>query len=105
MNRRAPLVVAWISDFPVEWLPDLPESLRSLPRQQPATWQMVLLSEFEKNCALRIHVILLRSRIAEDLSFERNGVTFHLLRASAWWRLGSFFWADTLRIRRVCRAI
>src|SRR5205823_4201983 len=34
-----------------------------------------------------------------------NGVTFHLLKAFAWWRLASLFWVDTLRIRRVCRAI
>jgi hypothetical protein len=43
------LTVAWISDFPVEWLPDIPEPLRALPRHHPATWPLVLLSEFEKN--------------------------------------------------------
>jgi len=28
---KSPLIVAWISDFPVEWLPELPEPLRTLP--------------------------------------------------------------------------
>ena len=46
------LNVAWISDFPVEWLPDLPEPLRALPRRHPATWEIVLLSQFEKDPAL-----------------------------------------------------
>ena len=100
-----PLTVAWISDFPVEWLPEVPEPLRGLPRRHPATWQMVLLSEFEQNPALRVHVILLRRRIGADLTFERKGVVFHVLKAPAWIRLASLFWADTLLIRRVCERI
>jgi glycosyltransferase involved in cell wall biosynthesis len=102
---KKPLTVAWISDFPVEWLPELPEPLRALPKQHPATWQMVLLSEFEKNPELRLHVILLRRRIRRDLSFERNGTCFHVLKAPAWLRLASVFWADTFLIRRECRQI
>ncbi len=100
-----PLTVAWISDFPVEWLPDLPEPLRSLPRQHPATWQMTLLSEFEKEVSLRLHIILLRKHIAQDLSFERNGVTFHVLKTLPVVRLGSLFWLDTFLIKRVCQRI
>src|SRR6266702_4620245 len=102
---KKPLTVAWISDFPVEWLPEVPEPLRGLPRRHPATWQMVLLSEFEQNPALRVHVILLRRRIGADLTFERKGVVFHVLKAPAWIRLASLFWADTLLIRRVCERI
>ena len=102
---KKPLSVAWISDFPVEWLPEIPEPLRALPKRHPATWQMVLLSEFEKNPELRVHVVLLRRRIRRDFSFERNGIVFHVLKAYAWLRLGSLFWADTLLIRRVCRQI
>jgi glycosyltransferase involved in cell wall biosynthesis len=102
---KKPLTVAWISDFPVEWLPDLPEPLRALPRRHPATWAMVLLSEFEKNPALRVHVILLRHRIERDFSFERHGTIFHILKAPVWLRLGSVFWADTFLIRRVCKGI
>jgi glycosyltransferase involved in cell wall biosynthesis len=66
---------------------------------------MVLLSEFEKDPALRIHVILLRHRIERSLSFERNGVVFHVLKAPVWLRLGTLFGADTMLIRRVCRRI
>jgi len=102
---KNPLTVAWISDFPVEWLPDLPEPLRSLPRQHPATWQMVLLSEFEKNPAVRVHVVLMRRRIARSFSFERNGTTFHVLKAPASLRLISLFWLDKFLIQRVCQKI
>jgi len=100
-----PLTVVWISDYPIEWMADLPEPLRSLPRRHPATWMMVLLSEFEKHPALRIHVVALRHRIANDFSFERNGVNFHILKALPWMRLASIFYLDTLLIRRLCRRI
>src|SRR5438067_8416687 len=102
---KNPLTVAWISDFPIEWLPDLPQPLRSLPRRHPATWEMVLLSEFEKDPAIRVHVILLRGRIARDISFERNGTVFHVLKLPVWLRLLSLFWADTRLIRRACKRI
>ncbi len=102
---KKPLTVAWISDFPVEWLPELPEPLRALPKRHPATWQMVLLSEFERNPDLRLHVIMLRRRIERDFTFERNGTVFHVLKAPAWLRLASLFWADTLLIRRLCRRL
>ena len=105
MPLKSPLTVVWISDFPVEWLSDIPESLSKLPRVHPATWQMVLLEEFEKDPRLKIHVILFRGRIEKDFSFERHGVTFHVLKASGKKRLASFFWLDTLRIRRVCRQL
>lgn len=100
-----PLTVAWISDFPVEWLPDLPEALRNSPRRHPATWQMALLSEFEKDPAIRVHVILLRGGLERAFQFERNGTVFHVLKAPPWLRVGSVFWADTLLIGRVCRRI
>jgi len=102
---KNPLTVAWISEFAVEWLPDLPEPLRALPRRHPATWQKVLLSEFEKNPALRVHVILMRRRIARSVSFERNGTVFHVLKAPAGLRVLSLFWLDTCLIRGVCKRI
>jgi glycosyltransferase involved in cell wall biosynthesis len=102
---KSPLTVAWISDFPIEWMPDLPEQLRALPRRHPATWQMVLLSEFEKNPDLKIHVVLLRHRMEREVVFSRNGVTFHVLKARPWARLASLFWLDTVLIRRACKAI
>ena len=100
-----PLTVAWISDFPIEWLPDIPETVRALPRRPPATWQMVLLAEFEKNPAIRTHVIVLRGPIARDFSFVRNGTTFHVLKAKGKLRLATYFWLDTLRIRHVCQRL
>lgn len=99
------LTIAWISDFPIEWLSGIPDSLNKLPRRHPATWQIVLLEEYEKNPSLKLHVILFRGPIEKDLSFQRNGVTFHVLKASGKMRLGSFFWLDTWRIRRLCRTI
>ncbi len=102
---KKPLTIAWISDFPVEWLPELPPPLQGSPRRHPATWQIVLLSEFEKNADLKVHVILLRQKIQADFSFERNGVVFHVLKSSAWLRPASLFWADTMLIRRLCKTI
>jgi len=99
------LTVAWISDFPVEWLPDLPAPLQGLPRRHPATWQIALLEEFEKEPGLRIHPILLRQRIKRSFSFERNGSTFHVLKAAPWMRIASLFWVDTWLIGRLCKQI
>ncbi len=102
---KSPLTVAWISDFPIEWLSDIPETVQALPRRVPATWQLVLLNEFEKNPAIRTHVILMRGPIAQDFSFERNGTVFHVLKAKGKRRLATFYWLDTLLIRRVCQRI
>lgn len=102
---KQPLTVAWISDFPIEWLPDIPESVRALPRRHPATWQMVLLAEFEKNPDLRTHIIVMRGPIARDFTFERNGTVFHVLKATGILRLATCFWLDTRLIRRVCQHI
>jgi len=79
--------------------------LRALPRRHPATWQMVLLSEFEKNPDLSLHIILLRHRLNADFTFERNGVVFHILKCPVWLRLVTVFWADTILIRRLCQRI
>ena len=99
------MTVAWISNFPGEWLSDIPESLRSLPREHPATWEMVLLTEFERNPSLRLHIIILRKNISRSFSFQRNGVTFHLLKYRGGTRASTLFWADTWLIRRALRQI
>src|ERR1041385_6627949 len=104
-NVKKPLTVAWISDFPLEWLPELPVRLVQMPRKHPATWQLVLLSEFEKNPNLSLQVIILRQNIPADFSFEQKRVTFHLLRSPSWLRPASLFWADTVLIRRLCKRI
>lgn len=99
------MTIAWISYFPVEWLPDIPAPLRDLPREHPATWQRVLLAELEQNPGLQLHVIALRKSVARDVTFERHGVTFHVLKTRGGWRAPSLFWYDTLLVRRVLRAI
>jgi glycosyltransferase involved in cell wall biosynthesis len=98
--QSEPLTVAWISYFPVEWLPDAPEEVRCLPRIHPASWQRVLLGELEKNPAARLHVIVLRKQFARNLTFTRNGVTFHLIKTPGGWRAPTLFWLDTWLIRR-----
>ncbi len=104
-EKKLPIIVAWISDFPVEWLPDLPANLSNLPKQHPRTWQLVLLSEFEKNSSIRLHIIVLRKQIGENFTFERNGVVFHVLKVPGGLRAPSFFWLDTVWIKRALKKI
>jgi len=89
----------------MEWLPDLPAPLRALPRRHPATWQIALLAELQKNPLVRVHVICLRSRIKRSLQFECNGSVFHVLKVPTWLRPLSGFWIDTVLIKRACRRI
>ena len=104
-SHANPLTVAWISDFPVEWLDHVPDSVRSLPRGHPATWQMVLLEEFERDPRLKLHVVVMKKLIPRNFSFERNGVTFHLLKHRAATRAPTLHWLDTFLIRRVLRGV
>ena len=97
--------VAWISDFPLEWMADLPDELRHLPREHPATWQLVLLGEFEKRFDLTLHVIMLRKGVDRDISFQRRNVMFHVLKVPRGSRAVSLFWIDTILIRRKLREI
>lgn len=104
MSSR-PLTVAWFSYFPVEWLPDLPAELRDTPKLHPASWQRVLLNGLESNPALRLHIVIVRKQFERDFTFERKGVTFHLLKAPGGWRAPTLFWLDTFLIGRVLRRI
>jgi glycosyltransferase involved in cell wall biosynthesis len=93
-----PLKVAWIPSFPVEWLPDVPEPLRNLPRLHPATWQRVLLDEFSairSRMPLELHIFSVGSHYEGNCRFERNGVTFHCLRTPRGMRTLSLFWWET----------
>jgi glycosyltransferase involved in cell wall biosynthesis len=102
---QRPLTVAWFSYFPVEWLPGVPDAVARLPRQHPASWQRVLLTELEPQPDLRLHILVLRKVFPRDGTFERNGVTFHLVKTPGGTRAPSLFWVDTLLIRRVLRRI
>ena len=100
-----PLTVAWFSYFPLEWLSGMPESVTRLPRLHPASWQRVLLTELEKVTDLRLHIVVLRKQFERNFTFERNGVTYHLVKTPAGMRAPSLFWVDTVLIRRVLRAV
>lgn len=99
-----PLTVAWISYFPVEWLPDAPPETR-LPKQHPTTWLRSLADEFAGRAELRLHVVVTRKQFPRDVTFERNGVTFHCLKVRGGLRAPSLFWTDTFRIRQAVTAI
>jgi len=104
MGER-PIKVAWFSYFPVEWLPGVPEEVSRLPRQHAASWQRVLLNELEKDPGLKLHIVVLRKQFPRNLTFERNGVTFHLIKTLGGTRAPSLFWVDTILIGRVLRGV
>lgn len=104
------LKVAWISYFPVEWLPDAPESIRKLPHHHPATWQRVLLEEFQRKeieeraqtgatSQPEFHIFCVRRHFERPLSFNLNGATFHCLKLPPGMRNLTLFWWETLLIR------
>ncbi len=99
------LTVAWISFFPIEWLDDVSEELRNLPKVHPATWQRVLLGELEKCNELKLHVFVLRKHFKKSEQFVRNGVTFHLIKTYGGLRASSFYWLDTVLLRKELAAI
>ena len=100
-----PLTVAWISYFPVEWLPDGPPETR-IPKQHPTSWLPSLAEEFSRRPAdLKLHVIVTRKHFPRDVTFDRGGVTYHCLKVQGGVRAPSLFWTDTLRIRQVVAAI
>ena len=115
-SERRRLKVAWINHFPVEWLPDAPESVRKLPRFHPTTWQRVLLEEFQKKegeerarqgttTQPELHILCVRRQFERDLSFELNGATFHCLKLPPGMRTLTLFWWESIIIRRCLRRI
>ena len=104
MNSR-PLTVAWFSYFPVEWLPDAPEEVRSLPRLHPASWQRVLFEQLIQNPSVRLQIIVVRKQFKRSFQFQCRGVTFHLVKVPGGVRSPSLFWVDTWRIGQVLKRI
>lgn len=92
--------VAWFPYFPVEWLPDLPEELRDLPKQHPATWQRVLWEEFRQRTDLRLHIFSLRKEYPRSMSFQRDNTTFHCLKTIGGLRGPTLYWFDTFVLRK-----
>lgn len=95
-----PIRIGWISDFAFEWMEDLPQDLRGMPRGHPMTWQSVLLNELRGNPELQLNIIILRKNIARDISFIRDGVAFHVLKTIGGTRAPSLFWTDTFQIKK-----
>ena len=65
----------------------------------------MLLGELEKSPDLRLHILVLRKQFPRSFSFERNGVTFHLLKTRGGCRAPSLFWLDTVLIRRALKLV
>jgi glycosyltransferase involved in cell wall biosynthesis len=97
--------VAWISFFPIEWLPDIPPELRNIPRFHPASWQRVLLDEFKTVAELELHIFSVRRHFPRSCEFERDGVTFQCLKVPAGMRALTLYWWETLALRRELRKI
>jgi glycosyltransferase involved in cell wall biosynthesis len=91
-----PLKVAWFSYFPIEWQTRIPEELRTLPKRHPATWQTVLLEQFENKSFLDLHVLMVRPEFPRTFAFKRNNLTFHCLKSPPGARLASLYWVDTV---------
>ncbi|MEJ5238124.1 glycosyltransferase family 4 protein [Limisphaera sp. VF-2] len=101
-----PIKVAWITYFPVEWLPEAPEELRNLPRHHPASWQRVLLrSWLENNPGLELHIVALRKQFPRSLQFRVGPARFYCVRTTGGLRAPTLFWYDTWKVRQVLRAI
>lgn len=96
---NGPLKVAWVSAFPVEWMPDAPEEARQLPKEHATSWMRVLAAELAPRRDVQLHAIALRKGIRRNFVFERRGVTFHVMRTLPMTRLPSLFWTDTWLIR------
>lgn len=99
------MTIAWFSYFPIEWLPGVPDEVAAISKQHPATWQRVLLAELRRSPGVNLHVIVLRKDFARDLSFEQQGVNFHLIRTRGGMRAPSLFWYDTVLLQKRLRAI
>jgi len=97
--------VAWISDFPIEWIGDLPGELKHLPRKHAATWLRVLFDEFKLDPQIDLHIVALRKDLTANCAFEREGVTFHVLKVPPGLRGPTLFWIDTFLIGRVLNEV
>ena len=100
-----PLKVAWISSFPIEWLPGVPPPVAALPRSHPAPWRRVLLGELKGEKSLELHVFAARKEFDRHRTFQLDGVTFHCLKLPPGVRTLSLFWWETLLIQRALKRI
>lgn len=105
MSAR-PLKVAWITYFPVEWLPEAPPEFQAMPRHHPASWQRVLFRAWqEENPGLELHIVALRKQFPRTCSFRIGSATFHCIRTRGGLRAPTLFWYDTWLIWKRLRQI
>lgn len=98
--------VAWISNFPIEWLPDKPAGLPELPRQHALSWQRVLLLDLLANHPeIELHVCILRPQIKQALDCQWKNAWFHLRPVPGGIRAPTFFWPDTFCLRPLLKRI
>ena len=97
--------IAWISHYPIEYMPGLPGPLRGLPRLHPATWKAVLLQQLKGLPDVQLEVIVVRKHFPTSMAFESDGVRFHCLKLPGGMRSLSLFWWETLQIRRCLRKL
>lgn len=100
-----PLRVAWISDFPIEWLPQVPDEIAQLPKQHPTTWEWVLQQELEHDRGIELHIFILRNQAARSVSFSLGRTTYHVLKIPPRMRAPSIFWLDTWILGRALRKL
>lgn len=100
------LRVLWISDFPIEWLPEAPEEIRALPRQHPLTWLRVLEREMAGDPGVELHIAVLRKNVARDTTFTLpGGTTIHVLKIMGGIRAPTLFCADSIRLRPLVKRL
>lgn len=98
------LRVLWISDFPIEWLPDAPEDAL-LKKQHSLSWQRVLFEQIVATLEIDLHTLVLRKSVSRDLDFDLRGVRFHLRHIAGGIRATTLFWADTMIVKRLVREV
>ena len=99
------MTVVWISDYPIEWVENLPPGLNIRPGVHPSTWKRVLLTELMQNPGLKIHVVSLRKQYERDYTFEQSGVVYHLIKMPGRLRAPSLYFTDSLRLKRLIKSI
>lgn len=94
------LTLAWMTYYPVAWMPNLPPELEGSPRGHPAPWERILLNEFASVPNLDLHVFSVDRFFPVSTSFRSGGVNFHCVKVPGRLRLASNYWLETLLIRR-----
>jgi glycosyltransferase involved in cell wall biosynthesis len=84
----------------MEWLPEAPEEIRSMPKGHPASWQRVLLRELQKDPSIELHIFAIRKLFPRDVIFKSGNATFYCLKAPGSLRAPSLFWVDNWVLKR-----